>query len=49
MEVKEFTVKDSEAFRLRVKQWKAISPNDLYAVDFIQETKDKKGNLVKKK
>jgi len=45
MEIKEFVVKDSEAFRLRVKQWKAISPDDLYAVDFIQETKDKKGEV----
>jgi len=45
MEIKEFTVKDNEAFRLRVKQWKAINPSDLYAVEFIQETKDEKGDV----
>ena len=45
MEVKEFTVKDNEAFRLRVKQWRAINPTDLYAVEFIQETKDIKGDI----
>jgi hypothetical protein len=45
MEIKEFTVKDNEAFRLRVKQWRAINPADLYAVEFIQETKDKKGDV----
>lgn len=45
MDVKEFVVKDSEAFRLRVKQWRAINPKDLFAVEFIQETKDRKGDV----
>ena len=36
--MKEFTLKESEGFRLRVKSWKCLSPDDLNAVEFIQET-----------
>jgi hypothetical protein len=36
--MKEFTVKESNSFRLRVKQWKCIRPESLYALEFIQET-----------
>lgn len=35
--MKEFTVKEDLAFRLRVKSWKCISPNNLNSVEFIQE------------
>jgi hypothetical protein len=35
--MKEFTVKEDQAFRLRVKSWKCISPNNLNSVEFIQE------------
>jgi len=35
--MKEFTVKEDQAFRLRVKSWKCVSPNNLNAVEFIQE------------
>ena len=35
--MKEFTVKEDQAFRLRVKSWKCVSPNNLNSVEFIQE------------
>ena len=34
---KEFTVKDEPAFRVRVVHWKAVRPNDLNSVEFVQE------------
>lgn len=43
--MKEFTVKENQAFRLRVKKWKCLSPNDLNAVEFIQESKNKDGEV----
>lgn len=43
--MKEFIVKESVAFRLRVKSWKCVSPADLNAIEFIQECKDKDGNV----
>ncbi len=36
--MKEFIVKENEGFRLRVKSWKCLRPNDLNAVEFVQET-----------
>ena len=35
--MKEFTVKEDAAFRLRVKSWKCLVPGTLNAVEFIQE------------
>jgi hypothetical protein len=35
--MKEFTVKEDQAFRVRVKSWKCLTPNTLNAVEFIQE------------
>jgi hypothetical protein len=43
--MKEFVVKEDNAFRLRVKSWKCLRPNDLNAIEFIQECKDKDGNV----
>lgn len=37
VEIKEFTVKDEQAFRLRVRYWKAIRPADLNSIEFVQE------------
>jgi hypothetical protein len=45
MNTKEFTVKENAAFRLRVKSWRCLTPTDLNAVEFIQECKDKDGNV----
>jgi hypothetical protein len=36
--MKEFTIKETEAFRLRVKSWKCLNPANLNSVEFIQET-----------
>ena len=35
--MKEFVVKEDQAFRLRVKSWKCLTPNTLNAVEFVQE------------
>lgn len=43
--MKEFTVKENDAFRLRVKSWKCVSPADLNSVEFIQECIDKHGEI----
>ena len=45
MNPKEFTVKENAGFRLRVKSWKCLSPTELNAIEFIQETKDKDGEV----
>jgi hypothetical protein len=43
--MKEFTVKENDAFRLRVKTWKCLAPEALNTIEFIQESKDKNGNV----
>jgi hypothetical protein len=35
--MKEFVVKEDQAFRLRVKAWKCLAPSELNAVEFVQE------------
>jgi hypothetical protein len=35
--MKEFIVKENEGFRLRVKAWKCLAPNDLNSIEFTQE------------
>ena len=37
VEKKEFTVKDEQAFRMRVRHWKAVSPANLNAVEFVED------------
>lgn len=37
MNINEFVVKENDAFRLRVKGWKCVSPADLNSVEFVQE------------
>ena len=46
MNIKEFTVKDTPGFRLRVKSWKCLRPADLNSIEFIQESKDDKGKVT---
>jgi hypothetical protein len=36
--MKNFTVKENQGFRLRVKSHKCLSPADLNSVEFIQES-----------
>jgi hypothetical protein len=43
--MKEFVIKDSNAFRLRVKMWKCSTPSDLNSIEFIQECKDADGTV----
>lgn len=43
--LKEFTVKEDKAFRLRVESWECISPKGLFAVNFINECFDKDGEV----
>ena len=43
--MKEFIVKEDAGFRLRVKSWKCLTPNTLNAVEFVQECKDKNGEV----
>ena len=44
--VKKFTVKESDGFRVRVESWEVLSPKGLYAIDMIQESLDEKGNVA---
>lgn len=44
--MKEFTVKESQGFRLRIKSWKCINPKDLNSIEFIQESLDDKGEVA---
>jgi hypothetical protein len=43
--MKEFTVKENQGFRLRVRSQKCVRPNYLNAIEFIQETKNHKGEV----
>jgi hypothetical protein len=43
--MKEFIIKDTPGFQLKIKKWECLAPQGLYAVNFIQATKDKDGNI----
>jgi hypothetical protein len=43
--MKEIIVKDTPGFQLRIKKWECQQPSGLYAVHFIQATKDKEGKV----
>lgn len=43
--MKEVIIKDEPGFQLRMKKWECLNPKGLYAVNFIQSTKDKDGNI----
>ena len=40
-----FVIKDTPGFKLSVKSWKCLSPNDLNALEFLQETKNSAGEV----
>ena len=42
---KEFTVKEDEAFRLRVEAQECLAPKGLISLNFIQECLNKKGEV----
>jgi len=43
--MKEFVVKETQGFRLRVKSWKCSTPSYLNTIEFIQECKNKNGEV----
>jgi hypothetical protein len=45
MNKKYFTVKEDQAFRLRVESWEAQAPKGLIAINFIQECLNKNGEV----
>ena len=45
--MKEFIVKDTPTFQLKIQKWECSYPKGLYTVNFIQCTKDKDGNIEK--
>jgi hypothetical protein len=45
LNIKQFTVKEDAAFRVRVESWEAVSPKGLMAVDVIQECLNDKGDV----
>ena len=40
-----FVIKDTPGFKLSVKSWKCLRPNDLNALEFVQETKNSAGEV----
>ena len=45
MDKKEFVVKETESFRLKVRHWRCTSPNNLNSVEMVNECLDKDGNV----
>ena len=43
--MKNFVIKDTPGFKLSVKSWKCVRPNELNALEFIQETKNNVGEV----
>ncbi len=37
LNIKNITIKETPAFRVRVESWESVSPKELLAVDIIQE------------
>lgn len=37
LEKKEIIIKDEEAFRMKIRHWKAVNPKNLNAVEFVQD------------
>jgi len=45
LDVKEFIVKESAGFRVRVRTHEVLAPKGLYSLDFIQESLNDKGKV----
>ncbi len=46
LKIKNITVKETPAFRVRVESWESINPKGLMAVDIIQECINDKGEIT---
>ena len=46
LKIKNITIKESPAFRVRVESWESIAPTGLLAVDIIQECLDDDGEIT---
>jgi hypothetical protein len=45
LNVKSTTVKENSAYRVRIESWESISPKGLIAINFIQESLNKDGEV----
>jgi len=45
LNIKNITVKESPAYRVRVESWESINPKGLFSVDIIQECLNQDGNV----
>ena len=43
--IKKITIKETQAFRVRVESWESISPKGLFALDIIQECLNDNGEV----
>ena len=48
LNVRNITIKDTPAFRIRVESWESLSPKGLMAIDVVQECIDDKGEISSK-
>ncbi len=46
LKIKNITIKESPAFRVRVESWESISPKGLLSVDIVQECINDKGEIT---
>ncbi len=46
LKIKNITVKETPAFRVRVESWESINPKGLMAVDIVQECLNDKGEIT---
>jgi hypothetical protein len=45
LKVKSVTVKENSAYRVRVESWESVAPAGLFAINFIQESLNKDGEV----
>ena len=46
LNIKNITIKESPAYRVRVESWECVLPKGLLAVDIIQESLNKEGKVA---
>ena len=45
LKVKSTTVKENSAYRVRIESWESVAPKGLIAINFIQESLNKDGEV----